>query len=125
VLSRSRPRFFLQAALLIGVATIAAVLHLEAWAIAVAMAAAFGGVVGTEWLVTRAAAATSPPKPAPMPAPEPDIVALQDQTRNVPAASPAGEEYAFIRHLREVADDLSDDVDGFLRKSFPNRRASE
>jgi hypothetical protein len=125
VLSRSRPRFFLQAARLIGVATIAAVLHLEAWAIAVAMAAAFGGVVGAEWLVTRAAATSSPRKPAPKAAPEPAVLALHDRTSNVPAAAPAGEEYAFIRHLREVADDLADDVDGFLRKSFPNRRASE
>jgi hypothetical protein len=81
-------------------------------------------VVGAEWLVARAAATSSSRTPAPEPAPEPAVLALQDRTTNVPAAAPAGEEYAFIRHLREVADDLSDDVDGFLRKSSPNRRAS-
>ncbi len=51
VLSRSLPRFLLQAGFLILVATIAAVLHLNAWAIAVVMAGAFAAVVFAEWFI--------------------------------------------------------------------------
>jgi hypothetical protein len=51
VLSRSVPRFLLQAGLLIGVAAVAAILHLDAWAIVIVMAAAFAAVVLVEWLL--------------------------------------------------------------------------
>jgi hypothetical protein len=128
VLSRSRPRFFLQAGFLIAVAVIAAAVHLDAWAIAVAMAAAFGVVAVSEWVVQREATDSSQSAPPPGPARQTEVPATRNRTTNVPAAVPEHEEYTFIRHLREAAGvvrDMSDDVDGFLRKSFLDRRVSK
>jgi hypothetical protein len=128
VVSRSRPRFLLQAGFLIGVAVITAALHFDAWAIAVSMAAAFGAVVVAEWVVQREVTNSSPRLPTPRPARSKEVLTARNQARNVPAAAPAREEYAFIRHLRDAADvvgDMTEDVERFLRKSFPERRPSE
>jgi hypothetical protein len=166
VLSRSLPRFLLQAGLLIGVAAIAAVLHLDAWAIVVVMAAAFGGVVCAEWLTTRGAgartvsAATATavaepvPEPAPVPEPKPiaapppkrprpkgtpllrppgarrwNVFDLQNRARSIAGADSArDEEFTFLllylREFADVAGDLSDDFDGFVRESLPELIAS-
>src|SRR5262249_39695801 len=128
VLSRSRPRFLLQAGFLIGVAVIAAAVHLDAWAIAVAMTAAFGAVVTSEWFVRREPTDSSQEVPTPRPARTAEGATTRSRAKTVPAGVPEREEYTFIRHLREAAGlvrDMSDDVDGFLRKSFLDRRASE
>lgn len=55
--SRSLPRSLLQAGLLIGVGAIAALLHLDAWAIVLVVAAALG-----KCLMTRKAGAASVPE---------------------------------------------------------------
>ena len=208
VLSRSPPRFLLQAGFLILVATIAAVLHLNAWAIVVVMAGAFAAVVCAERFMTReggaraslkaaasepvaepepqplaaprgrmrpepatkslllppvgpltrepvrpgprpvpaaaAAAPLGPVKPAPTwpsasppkasapPPPSPPVVQrrrwnvfdLQNRASGIATTDPARhEEFTFLllylRELADVAGDLTEEFDGFVRESFP------
>src|SRR3954447_753807 len=77
VLTRSFPRFLIQAALLILVAAIAAMIHLGPLTIVLVMAAAFGIVVGTEWLATRESAPKEkkPKKEKQAPEPAPAVAA--------------------------------------------------
>jgi hypothetical protein len=102
VLSRSLPRFLLQAGLLIGVAAFAVVLHLDAWSIVIVMAAAFGGVLLAEWLTTRAAgvrtvtAAAGVAESVPAPVPEPKPIAAPPskpaRAKGTPLLRPPGAE---------------------------------
>ncbi len=88
VLSRSPPRFLLQAGFLILVATIAAVLHLNAWAIVVVMAGAFAAVVCAERFMTRnggARASWKAAAPEPVAEPEPQPLAPRGRMRPEPA----------------------------------------
>jgi hypothetical protein len=193
VLSRSPPWFPLQAGFLILVATIAGVLHLNAWAIAVVMAGAFAAVVFGERFMTRnggarasrkvaapdvaepepaaksllrppvmrpvrepvrprprpvpaagAAAPAGPVKPAPTwpsasmpkapapPPPSPPVVQrrrwnvfdLQNRASGIATTDPERhEEFTFLllylRGLADVAGDLTEEFDGFVRESFP------
>ena len=89
VLSRSPPRFLLQAGFLILVATIAAVLHLNAWAIAVVMAGAFAAVVYAERFMTREGGARASRKVA-----APDVAEPEPATKSLlrpPVMRPARE----------------------------------
>jgi hypothetical protein len=84
VLTRSLPRFLIQAALLIAVAGIAAAIHRGPLTIVLAVAAAFGIVAGTEWLGTRE---PKPRQERPRPAPLrrlPEAEGL-DRSRSAPA----------------------------------------
>ena len=208
VLSRSPPRFLLQAGFLILVATIAAVLHLNAWAIVVVMAGAFAAVVCAERFMTREGGAraslkaaapepvaepepqplahrgagcdpsrppnrscfrplgrsrgnpcgpghapyrqrlpprlwrpvkpaptwpsASPPKASAPPPPSPPVVQrrrwnvfdLQNRASGIATTDPARhEEFTFLllylRELADVAGDLTEEFDGFVRESFP------
>ena len=65
MLTRRFPRFLIQAALLIVVAAIAAAIHLGPLTIVLVIAAAFGIVVGTEWLATRESKPKEEAKPEP------------------------------------------------------------
>jgi hypothetical protein len=194
VLSRSLPRFLLQAGFLILVAAIAALLHLGAWGIVVVMAGAFGAVVFAEWFINRDGGARAPrqaaapkaepvpgaepePKPQPLvaplrmrlepapilpplprtPAPSPpavwpsplpeapvpkrapepppkpmappviqrvrwNVFDLQDRASGI--ADPARHEECmflllYLREFADVAGDLTEEFDGFVRESFP------
>ena len=89
MLSRSLPRFLLQAGFLILVATIAAVLHLNAWAIAVVMAGAFAAVVFAERFMTRNGGARASRKVA-----APDVAEPEPATKSLlrpPVMRPARE----------------------------------
>lgn len=86
MLSRSLPRFLLQAGLLIGVAAVAAILHLDAWAIVIVMAAAFAAVVLVEWLLTREPGVRAERQAAPVP--EPQAIVRLRRARAQPQASP-------------------------------------
>jgi hypothetical protein len=192
VLSRSLPRFLLQAGFLILVATIAAVLHLNAWAIAVVMAGAFAAVGCAEWFMNRpggarasrkvaapdvaepatksllrppvtpparepvrprprlapaaaVAASAGPVRPAPTwpsasqpkaPTPPPppslpvvqrrrwNIFDLQNRASGIATTDPARHEeltflFLYLHELADVAGDLSEEFDGFVRESFP------
>ena len=193
MLSPSLSRFLLQAGFLILVATIAAVLHLNAWAIAVVMAGAFAGVVFAERFmnrergarasrkvtapdvaepepapklllgppVTPAAREPARPRPRPVPAaaaaalaaavepapawpsasqpeaptpqsPSPTVVQrrrwnvfdLQNTASGIVTTDPARHEeltflLLYLREQADVAGDLSEEFDGFVRESFP------
>jgi hypothetical protein len=193
VLSPSLSRFLLQTGFLILVATIAAVLHLNAWAIAVVMAGAFAAVVFAERFMNRkggarpsrkaaapdvaepepvtkslvrppvtpparepvrprprpvpaaaAAALAGPVKPAPTwpsasqpeaptpQSPSPTVVQrrrwnifdLQNRASGIATADPARHEeltflLLYLREQADVAGDLSEEFDGFVRESFP------
>jgi len=193
VLSRSLPRFLLQAGFLILVATTAAVLHLNAWAIAVVMAGAFAAVVFAEWFISReggarasrkvaapdvaesepatksllrppvtpparepvrprprpapaaaVAAPAGPVRPAPTwpsasrpkaptpPPPSPPVVQrrrwnifdLQNRASGIATTDPVRQEelmflLLYLREFADVAGDLSEEFDGFVRESFP------
>jgi hypothetical protein len=196
VLSRSLPRFLLQAGFLILVAAIAALLHLGAWGIVVVMAGAFGAVVFAEWFMNRHGGARAPrqaaapkaepvpgaepePKPQPLvaplrmrlepapilpprprtPAPSPpavwpsplpeapvpkrapepppkpmappviqrvrwNVFDLQDRASGIATTDPARHEECmflllYLREFADVAGDLTEEFDGFVRESFP------
>jgi hypothetical protein len=87
VLTRSLPRFLIQAALLIVVAGAAAAIHRGPLIIVFAVAAAFAIVAGTEWLGTREPKLRRDrPRPAPL-LRLPDA-AGPDRSRSVPAPIP-------------------------------------
>lgn len=100
MLTRSVPRFLLEAAFLIAAAAIAALAHLDAIWIVTVMAVAFALVVLTEWMVTRrkdrreapARVAVTPP-PAPKTAAPPSRPApsapVPPSTPRTPPAVPA------------------------------------
>jgi hypothetical protein len=194
VLSRSLPRFLLQAGFLILVAAIAAALHLGAWGIVVVMAGAFGAVAFAEWFMTRDGGARAPrqaaapnaepvpgaePKPQPLvaplrmrlepapilpprsqtPAPSPpavwpsplpeapvpkrapepppkpiappviqrvrwNVFDLQNRASGIATTDPARHEECmflllYLREFADVAGDLTEEFDGFVRESFP------
>ena len=200
MLSRSLPRFLLQAGFLILVAAIAALLHLGAWGIVVVMAGAFGVVVFAEWFMNRDGGARAPrqaaapkaepvpgaepepepqplvaplrmrlepapilpprsqtpapsppavwsplpeapvPKRAPEPPPKPiappviqrrrwNVFDLQNRASGIATTDPARhEEFMFLllylREFADVAGDLTEEFDGFVRDSFPELVAS-
>jgi len=87
VLTRSLPRFLIQAALLIVVAALAAAIHRGPLTIVLAVAAAFGIVAGTEWLGTREPKRRQErPRPAPL-LHLPDAEG-PDRSRSLPAPIP-------------------------------------
>ena len=88
VLTRSFPRFLVQAVLLIVVAAIAAAIHLGPLTIVLVIAAAFGIVVGTEWLAMRE---SKPRQEKPQPAPFLRLPAAEgpDRSRSAPAPIPS------------------------------------
>ncbi len=207
MLSRSLPRFLLQAGFLILVAAIAALLHLGAWGIVVVMAGAFGAVVFAEWFMNRDGGARAPrqaaapkaervpgaepepkpqplvaplrmrlepapilpprsqtqapsppavwpsplpeapvpkraPEPPPAPAPPPKPMAqpviqrvrwnvfdLQNRASSIATTDPARHEECmflllYLREFADVAGDLTEEFDGFVRESFPELVAS-
>ena len=141
MLSGNLLRFLLQAGFLILVAAIAAGLHLDAWVIVVVMGGAFAAVVVAEWFMTRkagaptfpkAAAPGTPGREAPPAPPSPpagqrrrwNVFDLQNRASGIATTDPARqEEFTFLllylRELADVAGDLSEEFDEFVRESFP------
>lgn len=98
MLSRSVPRFLLEAAFLVAAAAVAALAHLDAVEIVIVMAGAFVLVVVGEWAATtrgkghasvpvRARAAREPPEPVAVPAAPLVTAAPRRATRPVPRPS--------------------------------------